>query len=169
MRLSIILVVAAATFLVSCDAVAGATQSEQMTIASIDAAPVKSSRSLRIAKPEEEDESEDDLEEEERMVKLPSFKMLTPIDELLAKLSMVEVVKLANLNKFDDDILAKIKTTKGAAARISRWSKEEFTPTTIANLLKKYPSISRDGPEWSAWKLYAAQYLRKANSLKPTL
>ncbi|KAE9048122.1 hypothetical protein PR001_g3934 [Phytophthora rubi] len=95
--------------------------------------------------------------------------MLTPIDELLAKLSTAEAVKLANLNKFDDDILAKIKTTKGAAARISQWSKEEFTPTAIANLLKKYPSISRDGSEWSAWKLYAAQYLRKANFLKPTL
>ncbi|KAE9345240.1 hypothetical protein PF008_g8851 [Phytophthora fragariae] len=125
MRLSTILVVTAATPLVSCDVVAGATQSEQMTVASVDAAPVKRSRSLSIAKPEEEDESEDDLED--RMVKVPSFKMLTPIDGLLVKLSTAEVVKLANLNMFDDDILAKIKTTKGAAARISQWSKEEFT------------------------------------------
>lgn len=94
---------AAVNLLVCCSTASLGTDSEQTnfsamvspeTVRLVDGSPMTSARFMRSVKTEEEkdddkDDDKDDLEsekeKEERMMKLPSFKMLTPIDALLAQ------------------------------------------------------------------------------------
>lgn len=173
MRFGSFFVVAVAALLVGCDDASPVGDSEQTamvfpsTVKAIDGAPMTSARLLRSVKRDEGDDNDDlALEDEERVT---SLKMLTPIDELLAMLQKTEAQMLASLNKYDKDILAKVKESPYLGRIITRWKEGELSPIVVARLLKRFPSLSKEGSEWSAWRLYAAQYIRQHNSLKPTV
>ncbi|KAG2769283.1 hypothetical protein Pcac1_g19607 [Phytophthora cactorum] len=166
MRLSYIFVAAAATLLVSCDAgptVADNTLSAMtspVAVEPVDAPQMKKVRFLRSVKTEVEES--DDLKEfkEER------GDPMQFIDDLLAKLAINEAVALKNLNKWDDDLMQKLRANTSWGRKIQSWKESGLDPTDVAGILKEYPSLSRGySTEWNAWKIYAAQYLRLSQGL----
>ncbi|KAF1787124.1 hypothetical protein GQ600_22100 [Phytophthora cactorum] len=148
----------AATLLVSCDAgptVADNTLSAMtspVAVEPVDAPQMKKGRFLRSVKTEV-DES-DDLDE-------GGGAPMQFIDDLLAKLAINEAVALNNLNKWDDDLMQKLRENPSWGRKIQSWKESGLDPTDVAGILKEYPSLSRRySTEWNAWKIYAAQYLR---------
>ncbi|ETP37310.1 hypothetical protein F442_14880 [Phytophthora nicotianae P10297] len=100
MRQAIIVFVAAATLIVSCDAaMLGSPDSKQ----SIDAASAKTTRFLRGVDTEDDSDGLGFIKEERAGTQLQF------VDDLLAKLAINEAVALKNLNRFDDDLMEKLR------------------------------------------------------------
>ncbi|ETO58619.1 hypothetical protein F444_23003 [Phytophthora nicotianae P1976] len=87
------------------------------------------------------------------------------IDDLLAKLAINEAVALQNLNRFDDELMQKLRENPTWMKKIQSWKENDLDPTDVANILKQYPLSRKHSMEWNAWKIYAAQYLRLSQGL----
>ncbi|KAL4171603.1 hypothetical protein KRP22_009695 [Phytophthora ramorum] len=100
MRLSSILLVAAAVFLVRCDAVSTATESEQNTFSAV-TAPRKNARLLRTTEMEKDDDLDSD--DEERVNFSSITKLLNPVDDVAtAAAKKLQPQQVAKLSKLDD-------------------------------------------------------------------
>ncbi|POM57593.1 Hypothetical protein PHPALM_37873 [Phytophthora palmivora] len=86
--------------------------------------------------------------------------------DLVTKLKINEDVALKNLNKWDDDLMQKLRENPSWNRKIQSWKENDLNPIDVATILNGYPSLSRrHSTEWNAWKIYAAQYLRLSQSL----
>ncbi|KAF4041695.1 RXLR domain-containing protein [Phytophthora infestans] len=167
MRRSSILYVAAVALCISfCDAASAATNSEFSpimpfgTLQSAYSTALTSTRSLRGSKRDDDNKDMDFVQENRAGIQL------THIDDLLKQLALNEKMVLQNLNKFDDDLMRKLRQNPSWARTILRWKDRDLHPTQVAAILNKYPQLSRRySMEWNAWKIYAVQYLRLLQGL----
>ncbi|KAK1935413.1 hypothetical protein P3T76_010638 [Phytophthora citrophthora] len=157
MRLSSVFVVAATISLVRCDATSIDTESK--LIQPLDVAPVEKTRSLRKIKRGEEEE------EVGSIIKNPLLRYEMEVLAAAKKANDVLESKLQN-DKVLQDILKKIKTTSGAKTRIQDWVERGADPVDIATMYKKYyPTLKRDGVEWTAQRLYSVLVLRNVQNV----
>ncbi|OWZ06775.1 Avirulence (Avh) protein [Phytophthora megakarya] len=144
----------------------------------MESATVKYARSLRTIKNEETDS--DDLSSQEERLAIKSAKvdksylkhpLLVPEAKAVAAAKKADemLAKRISLNKVDNALMQKLKANPAANARITRWIKGGLKPDDVATLFKKYPTLRRDGPEWTALNLYQAIFLRQTKSLNPTV
>ncbi|EGZ15289.1 hypothetical protein PHYSODRAFT_508549, partial [Phytophthora sojae] len=156
-RLSSVLVVTAATFLVSCDTATAATQSSQTQLSRAGAAPVSSSRFLRSARTEEaDDESEQEEPEEHQSSHHP---LLAPEKQVVAAAKASEKAT-TKLSKADETILTKLKSIDKDLDRFKQWKVEELTPIQVKSILTR-ANVKKNGPEWQTYYQYLAAFLKQ--------
>nr|AEK80688.1 Avh113 [Phytophthora sojae]AEK80689.1 Avh113 [Phytophthora sojae] len=165
MRLSFVILAAMASLLASCDA---ASTSEQTTRSTMTSPGVVGDTPRFLRKQEAHEERGPQLQK---------------IDDLLANPAAAKAQTVAKLSKIDSAIWKEINSLPSAKVTIDLWKQAKsnpkvtidlwkqanMNPTVVANNLKKYPSLSREGDLWRTWKLYAVQYLRQHHSLNPTV
>ncbi|KAK1935414.1 hypothetical protein P3T76_010639 [Phytophthora citrophthora] len=176
MRLSSIFVVLVAAFLVSCNATSTTSERKSSTPVQPLDIPVKNTRSLRKIKTEEEESSKleeraamgDILKNFKRSTSYLNHPLLRPQAEVLAAAKKADEILESKLLKDKElvKILKKIKTTSGAKTRIQDWVERGVDPVDIATMYKKkYPTLKRDGVEWTAQRLYSALVLKNVQNV----
>ncbi|KAG7392886.1 hypothetical protein PHYBOEH_006273 [Phytophthora boehmeriae] len=163
MRLANFTIAAAAAIIASCEAVSAVTDSTQTKLSTmVSTDTVKANEANHIGKRhlrtieevDDDDDDNDDLDsdDEERMFKASSFKLLAPEADVVA----AAAARAPNLlNRAQKDVQVALGNIPGGVKRVVGWIDEGKTAKAVKNdmIARKVP---KDSDEWRSMLQYLA-------------